>query len=56
MRNVDDGKAEHAQHSEASEGDRFTQMLDGLLAVPHSEINQALEQEKAKKKKGKKPK
>lgn len=56
MRNVDSDKAERAQHSEVSEGERFALMLDGLLAVPHSEITQALEREKAKKKKGKKPK
>jgi hypothetical protein len=30
-------------HSESSEGDRFASLLDGLLKVPRSEIEAALE-------------
>ena len=51
MRNAD--QQDRAPQSEPSEGERFTRMLDGLLAVPHAEVAAAIEQDKAAKAKNK---
>jgi hypothetical protein len=40
---------------EPSESEKFDKVMDGLLSVPYSELQQKLEEEKRQKEKGKRP-
>ena len=43
-------KRSRSKSSEPSEADAFGSLLGGLLAVPHKELKEAMEREKADKK------
>ena len=43
------------KHKQSDESQKFDKMMDGLLAVPYSELKKKLEEEKEHKKEKKKP-